>query len=1168
MAAKFVHLHLHTEYSLLDGLSKINPLMEHIKENKMDTVALSDHGVMYGAVEFYQKAQKAGVKPIIGVESYITNVDHKKRGDRKKMKNFHLLLLAKNLEGYKNLMTLSTIAHLEGYYYRPRFDHKTLKKYSKGLICTSACVAGEVAQALIEDDYEKAKKVVDWHTDLFGEDYYLEIQRHQYDLHVKNATDPGIRAELNRQAEIEKKVNEGVVKLSREFGIPIIATNDAHYIKQEDATAQDALVCVATGKNVSDTQRLRYIDTPSFYVTSPKEMEELFPDHPDALSNTLKVADKCDIEIKLGTYFFPEITLPKGKTAEEVLKSEVDKGLKEKFGEETKELRERVDYELDVIIKKDYAAYFLIYQDMSNWAHENLIPINTRGSAAGSLVSYCLGITTVDPMRYKLPFERFLNPFRPSAPDIDMDIADDKREEMIAHLTQKYGAEKVAQICTFGRMLARGSVRDIARVLGYPYETGDRISKMIPQGAQGFPMTIDRALDESEELKSLYDSDVDARRIVDLSKQVEGNARHISLHAAGVVISPTKLTDFVPLQHDKPGGEKIITQYEMHACEDVGLVKLDILGIRNLSILREAVERVKNEYGETVNLLKIPLDDKKTFEMLARGETMGAFQLSGSGMTRYLVEMKPESIEDIMIMIALYRPGPMMNIDEYISRKHGKKKVEYYHPKMEKFLDKSLGVLVYQDDLLYTALELAGYDWEEVDKFRKAVGKKIPEEMARQHIRFVDGCVKYSNMTKKEAEGLWKLFEPFQGYGFNKAHAASYGMVAYQTAYMKANYPVEFMAALLTAEANDTDKISDAVAECKRMGIKVLEPSINDSGVGFVTVKEKDSLDGKAIRFGLSAIKNVGDKAIDSIIEARTDRKFVSFADFCSRIDSRKVNKRVLESLIKVGALSMFGNRATLLSVMDEVRAKTKPKENNGQQDLFSSPEEDKKVETSAEVQQIASQLPELPEKELENLERQLLGLSLNAKPLSDTLSPLLAYSTHKIGELLESTQKTESAQVACIISSIRVVVTKKSGAEMAFAKVDDGSGTMDAVIFPKIYSESKSVWVENSPVLLGGKLDDRDDTPAILVNTVETPETVKENVGIYKISVPKGVGSDRLTRVKNVLQKNPGTNKVVLNFEGNSMFELKLPFGVAWNEDLSRKVSSILAANGVSHVK
>ncbi len=1159
---KFVHLHVHTEYSLLDGMSKIGNLFDHIKENGMDTVAMTDHGVMYGAIEFYKKAQNASVKPIIGMEAYTTDIDLDKKAERGKFNNFHLLLLAKNKVGYKNLMKLTSIAHLDGYYYRPRITREILAEYSKGLICTSACPAGELARAFQKNNYDEAREIAQWFVDIFGDDYYLEIQRHKYHEHIKNAVNDNVKRDLQWQIDSEKSINDGVLKLSKDLRIPIIATNDAHYIKKSDAFAQDALVCIATGKDVSETKRLRFIDTPEYYVKSPEEMYELFPDVPEALENTVKIAKLCNLEIKLGEWFFPKVDLPKGKNAVETLQDEAKKGLKEKYPKITPKLQKRLDYELKVILDKGYPEYFLIFKDMADWAKEHRIPINTRGSAAGSLVSYCLGITTVDPMLYLLPFERFLNPFRPSAPDIDMDISDTKREDMIAYLVEKYGREKVAQICTFGRMMAKGSVRDVARVLGYPYATGDRLSKLIPLGAQGFPMYIDRALDESPDLKAHYDTDVDAKRIIDLSKLIEGNARHISVHAAGVVISPTPMTDFSPVRRE-PSGDKIITQYEMHACEDIGLVKLDILGIRNLSILEEAILWVEKTRGKQIDILNIPIDDKKTYTMLSKGDTFGVFQLGGSGMTKWLVELAPERIEDIMAMIALYRPGPMANIPDYIARKRGEQEIEYYHPKMEKYLDKSFGIMVYQDDLLYTALEIAGYNWKEVDKFRKAVGKKIPEEMAKQHIIFVEGCQKHSGMSERDAEGLWDLFEPFQGYGFNKAHAASYGYVSYQTAYMKANYPVEYMCALLTAESRDTDKVAMAVAECKRMKIRVLPPDINESGVEFNVVDDKESLDGRAIRFGLGAVKNVGVAAIEAILSERSVSEFHSFLDFVGRVEGRKVNKRVLESLIKVGAFSAFGTRASLLSNLDEIRSKVaKPKDSGNQQGLFGSDEMKKTTQSSMGSFNLYAE--EFPDEELETLERELLGFALSAKPIDEVLGPLALSATHKVIDLTDEHIHVGKGdvKVAVVVSEVRVITTKKSGKEMAFARVKDDSGAMDAVIFPSVYAENKQFLIDNTPMLVTGKVDNRDDSTSLLVDSLHTKDDVPEKDTLY-VRVPVGASSAHLKSLKVLLMSHSGDQGVALIFEGNGG-QVDLNIKVNWDEDLANKISEVFSSTSV----
>lgn len=1151
---KFAHLHVHTEYSLLDGLSRIPKLIAYVKENGMNSVAITDHGVMYGEIEFYKEAKKAEIKPIIGMEGYITPGDLRDKPARSQMKNNHVLLLAKNLTGYQNLMKISSIAHLNGYYYKPRMDRELLKKYSEGIICTSACPMGEVGQAILAESYQEAKKIASWYLDVFKDDYYLEIQRHEYDKWIDKADNAEIKTQLSRMSDEEKKWNTGIIKLSRDLGIPLVATNDVHYIKPEDAVAQDALVCVSTGKTMNDTKRMRYIDAPTFYVRTPEEMAKLFPDVPDALENTVKVADKCDLEITLGKWYFPKFGLPEGVTPDDELRRLARELLPEKVPDAGKEAKERIEYELDIICKKGYAPYFLIVRDIVRWANSQGIITNTRGSAAGSLVSYVLGITTVNPLTYYLPFERFLNPYRPSPPDIDFDVADDRRGDIIGYITEKYGKEKVAQICTFGRMLSRGAVRDVARVLGYPYSIGDRIAKMIPPPKQGFPITIDKALNEVPELRTLYDTDSDTKKVLDLAMQIEGNARHVSVHAAGVVVSPTEITDFSPVQRE-PSGDKIITQYEMHASEEVGLIKFDILGIRNLSILGAAVDIVKRKLGIEIDLHTIPLDDKKTFEMLARGETMGVFQLASGGMTKYLVELKPNRIEDLMAMVALYRPGPISQIPEYIKRKYNSRLVKYLDPRMEKFLNMSYGLIVYQDDLLFCALDLAGYTWEEADKFRKAVGKKIPEEMAAQKEKFIKGIID-NGQTEEFAEKLWKLFEPFQSYGFNKAHAASYGMIAYQTAYMKANFPVEYMAALLTAESDDKEKVSAAINECRRMKIKVLPPDINESDIGFTISEDPESRDGKAVRFGLSAIKNVGDAAITSILTSRKEGNFESFADFLGRVDSRKINKKVLESLIKVGAMSRFGGRAALLSAMDAIRDKVvRPKEDDNQQGLFAGSEL-KKTEASSAI--TIANIEEFSGEELESLERQLLGFSLSAKPIGEIIGSLIFQSTHKINEIITSEAHLGIVKVAAIVVSVRVITTKKTGAEMAFVKLDDGTGTIEVVVFPKIFKDTRDFWNEGKPLMVIGKVDVRDETPGIIVDSIETLNGMGEDKQkeVY-INIPKDAEVNALTRLKVLLTENLGDSAAFLVFDGGK--KVKLSFKINWNEALAQKISDIL---------
>lgn len=1163
--SKFAHLHVHTEYSLLDGLSNIKKLFKHVKESGMDAVAITDHGAMYGAVDFFKEGKKQEVKPIIGLEGYVT-----KSLDEKLKDNYHITLLSKNYEGYKNLMRLSSIAHMKGYYYRPRFTKEILKEHSEGLICFSGCPAAEIPSLMIDGDFTEAKKLTQWYVDIFKDDFYLEIQRHNFEKIVPGINDAQLKQDLQRVANDAKVVEDGVIKFSREMGIPLVATNDAHYVKKEDATAQDALVCISTGKNMSDIKRLRYIDNPDFYIKTPEEMEAEFPDLPDALENSVKIAEKCNTEIPLGSWSFPHFKLPEGKTEAEYLEELVWERMPEKVTEITEDVKERAKYELSIITTKGYSPYFLIVMDMVNWAGENGIITNTRGSAAGSLVSYVLGITTVNPLTYNLPFERFLNPYRPSPPDIDFDISDSRREDVLHYISETYGVEKVAQICTFGRMLARGSVRDVARVLGYPYAVGDKVSKLIPMGAQGFPMTIDRALNESTELKTLYDSDADTKKIVDLAKQVEGSARHISVHAAGVVVAPTTLTDFTPIQYE-PSGDKTITQYEMHACEDVGLIKFDVLGIRNLSILGNSIQIVKEKRGIEINLLKLPIDGstdesaKKTFEMLSRGETMGTFQLSGSGMTKFLKELKPERVEDLMAMVALYRPGPMSVIPEYIERKSNPSKVKYLDPRMEEFLDKSYGLIVYQDDLLFCALNLAGYTWEEADKFRKAVGKKIPEEMAAQKEKFQNGIVA-NGQTKEFAEKLWKLFEPFQSYGFNKAHAASYGMVAYYTSYMKANYPVEYMTALLTAESNDSEKVSAAVYECRRMAIKVLPPDINQSDIDFTIVDDEESLEGKAIRFGLSAIKNVGNAAINAILEAKESSEFTSFIDFLNRVDARKVNKKVLESLIKVGALSSFGKRAALLKSIDDIKSKLgKPKEDNGQEGLFAVDEMETTSALVSDYSLIDVNTPEFGDEELEALERQLLGFSLSARPLTELLGELIMSCDHRISELdiLSDTGKT--VKIAAVVREARVITTKKSGAEMAFVKAEDPTGVIDLVVFPKIFQDTRDFWVDGKAMLIVGRVDSREEELNILVESIQTLESLDPNrqKEAY-IRIPNGVSKEQLQMLKQVLNENIGDAQVVLFFEKDKK-TIKPNLKITWTEGLSLQIKDILTPSNLS---
>lgn len=1131
----FVNLHLHTEYSLLDGLTKIKKLVTLLKEQGATACAITDHGNMYGAIEFYKACKKAEIKPIIGAEMYMSSGSRFEKNSQNR-RNFHLILLAKNTQGYKNLMKLVSIGQREGFYYKPRIDWESLKKYHQGLVCLSACTQGQVASEILSGDYDKAKNTASRFQKLFDDDYYLEIQRHQG---------------INEQ----DIANKGIIKISRELGIPLVATNDCHYLIPTDAFAQDVLMMINTQSTVNTPNRLSMVNTPDFYVKSPKEMEEQFKDYPEAIENTQKIADKCDLTIELGKWYFPKFKLPNDLSAEEVLRQKVYQGANEIYGSNlSTEIKQRLEYELEIICTKGYAAYFLIMNDFILWCKANDTPTNTRGSAGGSLVSYCLDIVSVDPLVYGLPFERFLNMDRPSPPDIDLDIADDQRQDMLFHIIKQYGEDTFAQICTFGRMLARGAVRDTARVLGYEYAIGDKISKLIPLGSQGFPMSIDKALNITPELQQLYDTDSDSRKILDTARQIEGNARHISVHACAIVISPTSIQDFCPIQTET-GGEKPITQYEMHACEDVGLIKFDILGIRNLSFLRQAVINVRKTRNLEIDLRKLPLDDKKTFEMLSRGDTMGVFQLGGDGMTKWLKELKPNRVEDLMAMVALYRPGPMAIIPEYIARKRDPSKIEYFDEKMKKYLQASYGLLIYQDDCLYTAIELANYNWVEVDKFRKAIGKKIPEEMAAQKEKFISGCVA-NGYTQKKAEEIFKLIEPFTSYGFNKAHAASYGMLAYRTGYMKANFPVEYMCALLTAEANDIDKIAAGIEECRKMGIIVSPPDINLSQKAFEFEKNDQSLEKMAIRVGLSAIKNVGDIAIDLIIKERNENgPFKNFNDFCLRTNAQKVNKKVLESLIRVGAFDNFGERNAILAGMDEIRNKCtriNNKKDSGQFGLFDNSDTDTTIPPD-----IFPQVEFMSEKEKLIEEKKLLGIFVTENPISKILSPFKNAQLSKISEIINKGQN-EIVKFAAIIQKFKIIRTKKDNKSMAFINFDDGTATMEGVIFPKIYEIYKDIIEENKGLYVEGKISLRDDKKSIIVDSVS--EKLPQNVNTYDfiINIPNGTSSSTLMKLDRLLKKNPNGHRGLLVLPNNK--EIKLNYGVNYTPNLEAEVKELLS--------
>jgi len=1055
MTRPAIHLNAHSHYSLLSALPKIPALVAAAKAADMPAIALTDNGNLYGAISFYKECRKQDIKPIIGVDFYVaTRTRHDKEAGIDNRRH-RLILLARDEEGYKNLIKLVTYSHLEGFYYKPRIDDELIAKYGGHLVCIVPPATSALSASFRAHNIDEISSRLATYQDAFGSEHvFLGINSHT-----------GIDG-----SDI---LNASIIDFARQTETPLVALQEIFYLTPEDKSARNTLLSIqSSGSRAGGFGN----DDADFSFLTQGAMQELFRHAPDALENTSRIADMCTLELELGKWMFPHFEIKSGLSPEEELRRITAEGLtRHPEVAQNPESEARIAYELETICSKGYAPYFLVVSDLMRYAHENGVLTNTRGSAAGSLVSYLTEITTIDPLAYDLPFERFLNPFRPSPPDIDLDIADNRRDEMIEYTREKYGADKVAQIGTFGTMMARGSVRDTARALGFDYATGDRAAKLIPFGAQGFPMTIDRALKEEPDFKKLYEDDEDVRRVVDMAKKIEGCARHISVHAAGVVISPIPLVDIVPTQYDPKGEGKIITQYDMHEVKEAGLLKFDFLGLKNLAILADAITRVEKIYGEKVDIENVPLDDRKTFAMLTRGETMGIFQLAGGAMTQFLIELKPTTVHDLNAMVALYRPGPMKNIPKYIARKHGKEPVTYYHPKMEKFLDKSYGILVYQDDLLSTALEVAGYTWQTVDKFRKAVGKKIPAEMARQHEIFVAGCIEHSGMTKSQAEELWDLFEPFQGYGFNKAHAASYGRVAYQTAYMKANYPVVYMSAILTADAGDVEKISEAITECVRMGIPVLPPDINESFSDFTVVKKKDSEDGvERIRFGLSSIKNFGEGIGNVIIEERkANGKFSSLADFLSRIHDRNLNKKSLESLIKCGALDRFRERGALLAAMDEVLAYNRAigKAPEHQDSLFGA-------EASGPVPLTVPEAKPATLADKLSWEKELLGLYISGHPMEvyKNAIPSSALSISKV-MTLESGMMTAMYGV---IDECRAIMTK-SGEKMAFVKLSDMSGGIEVVFFPRTYREFRDLLVPTACIAVKGRLSARNGEKSII---------------------------------------------------------------------------------------
>lgn len=1072
-ASDYVHLHNHTQYSLLDGLTKIPKLIDFVKESGMEAVAMTDHGTLSGAIDFYKTAKAGGIKPIIGIETYVASRKHTDKDPQKDKARFHLIILAMNMQGYQNLMRLSTEANLNGFYYYPRVDHELLEKYNEGLIILSACMGGEIGQAVKNGQTKQAEEIAAWYKSVFGDRYYLEVQDHG---HPKNPI---------HSAE-QQIVNEGVIEIGKKLGIPIVVTCDAHYLHHDDQEAHEALLCVGTGSYLADEDRMSLKDYPLHVEPASELIKRWGTDNPEFITNSKTIADRCEVEFEFGKILIPKFPVPKAYDEKTYLHLLVYRGLAWRYGdieeakskkityEEAKstlppEIIERTEFELGVIGRMGFNGYFLIVQDFINWGKDQGIIFGPgRGSAAGSIVAFAIRITELDPIKYDLLFERFLNPDRISMPDIDIDIQDTRRNEVIEYCSQKYGADRVANIVTFGTMAARAAIRDVARVLQVPYAEADKLSKLVPPPVQGRHIPLAKSVVEDHDLKREYDTNPTAKRVIDLAIRLEGTVRSHGVHAAGVVIAPDEIVKFIPLEMAQKG--VVSTQYPMGPVEDLGLLKMDFLGLKNLTILRNALRIVKAVYKVSIEPSEIPLDDVKTFELFQRGDTTGVFQLESAGMKRYLRELKPTVFDDIIAMVALYRPGPMQFITEFIDRKHGRKKISYLHPGMENSLKNTYGILVYQEQFMQISKEWAGFTGGQADTLRKAVGKKNIELMRKVKVDFVEGAIKHSNADRKVAEKFWDQLEEFANYCFNKSHAACYGLIAYWTAYLKAHYPDAFMAALMTSDADDIDRLAIEISECRHMGIEVLPPDINESYVEFGITKDKNQ-----IRFGMSAVKNVGVGAVEEIIRAREDGgEFKDLMDFIQRVDTRKVNRKVWESLIKSGGFdSMEKTRGDLLFNLDAILAlgtKLHKEKETNQADLFGGI--DSAAPSIAPKFAFESAPEQMQDKDMLLHERELLGLYLSSHPL-DGFGGYLEENALPIGDI-NNTMDNKAIVIGGVVSTVRSITTK-NGAKMAFVKIEDKSGECELIVFPGVYEKLNSVWQQDQVVIAKGKVNYKD---------------------------------------------------------------------------------------------
>jgi len=1181
----YVHLHTHTHYSLLDGLQKVPALVERVQELGMEAVAITDHGTMSGAIEFYKAATENNIKPIIGMETYVANRLHTDKDPGKDKSRFHLTLLAMNNQGYQNMMRLSSIANLDGFYHKPRVDHELLEKYGEGLIVLSGCASSEIGEALRVDDFKKAEELAGWYKSVFGDRYYLELQDHGHSW------------------DVQKNINNQLLRLGEKLGIPAVVTSDSHYLKKTDQQAHEILLCVQTGSFLSDEKRMK-LDGMDLYLTDPVDLIERWAEHPELISNTRAIADRCEVELALGGILLPTFDLPDGYDDDFVFVTEmvyrglavryagVDKEESQKLTKDeaakllSKEVLERVEFELGVIQKMGYASYFLIVQDFINWGKDQGIMFGPgRGSAAGSIVAYALRITDLDPLLYDLLFERFLNPDRISMPDIDIDIQDSRRDEVIEYCVQKYGQDRVAHIVTFGKMAARNAIRDVARVTEMPYADADRLAKLVPPPIQGRHILLEVSVKEDPDLKHEYETNIESRKVIDQAIKLEGTIRSHGVHAAGVVIAPEEIVKYTPLEMAQKG--VVATQYSMNPIEELGLLKMDFLGLSNLTIVKNALRIIRKVEGVDLDISTVPLTDKKTFALLSRGETTGVFQLESAGMKRYIKQLKPTEFEDIAAMGALYRPGPMQYIDEFIARKHGKKKAIYMHPAMKIALEKTHGIIVYQEQVMQIAKDLCGMTGGQADTLRKAIGKKNASLLAAQKEAFVKGGIEHSGVNTKDMEKLWQQLEDFAAYAFNKAHAACYGLISYWTAYLKANYPAAFMAALMTSDYDDTDRLAIEVNECRHMGIEVLQPDVNESFLEFAVVPETNQ-----IRFGMSAIKNLGRGAVEEIIRAREDGKFLSVEDFVKRVNTRLVNRKSWESLIKAGAFDEFDERNHLFFNLEGILAygsKIQKEAASGQTDLFGGVSE----QISNKLQFPETVKP-ATEAEMLQWERDLLGIYLSKHPL-DSIDDFSRENGQPIGDITTK-HNNKPASVVGVITDMRQIITKK-GSKMAFVKMEDKSGETEIIVFPDAYSDAEEHLVRDNIIHVTGKVSTKDrdgkageeikiiadEINIISQETIdgytptgkdfEVPEVPKKSksASSYRpktvatsvepklyVHIKKPDDNQKLLELKQLLNKYPGDQEVVLVLGEADKSALKLPFKVEASEDLVVEIGKI----------